>query len=233
MLVGITSGATTVWNPFSGTSSWTGCCSGGFSCFGWSTNTSAVSTLTELSVWPAFKVAYTAAAITTVCAIKETAFRPNVRLRFLVRLDSIKWSNTSCRPPARAVSLYEIAANTVRPLVQRALQYDDNRASLRRRCSSSQPAPASSRRPPQREIDRQADEDAHGAAPHPPGPESGFPHIGEGRGVESPVGALDNRNRPLGPTQGIDDDLENHATADAGGSEQLGIHGRRAGEQRG
>src|SRR5207248_9458117 len=143
---------------------------------------------------------------------------------------SRKWTTTGCRPAARIESLYEIVARTVRPLVQRELQYDDNRASLRRLCSSSQPATTTSRRPPQSEIDRQADEDAHGAAPHPPGPESGFPHIGEGRGVESPVGALDNRNRPLGPTQGIDDDLENHPTADAGGSEQLGIHGRRAGE---
>src|SRR5437867_10618718 len=73
MFVGITSGATTVWNPLSGTSSCTGCCSGGFSCFGWSMNTIAVSTLTLLSASPALNVAYTAPARRTTRSEEHTS----------------------------------------------------------------------------------------------------------------------------------------------------------------
>src|SRR5437016_3717551 len=117
MFVGITSGATTVWNPLSGTSSCTGCCSGGFSCFGWSMNTIAVSTLTLLSASPALNVAYTAPAPT-----------PNTRLLFFLRLDSMRLSNTGFRPPVHdQVTPYEIPPIGLRPLVECPLQNDDSR----------------------------------------------------------------------------------------------------------
>src|ERR1041385_5129829 len=106
MFVGITSGATTVWNPLSGTSSCTGCCSGGFSCLGWSMNTIAVSTLTLLSAAPT----------------------PNTRLLFFLRLDSMRLSNTGFRPPVHdQVTPYEIPPIGPRPLVEPPLQNDDSR----------------------------------------------------------------------------------------------------------
>src|SRR3989441_4597751 len=123
MLVGMTSGATTVWKPLSGTSSCTGCCSGGFCCCCGSMNTIAVSTLPEVSLCPALSVAYTAAAMITVWTVSETNPTLNDFLRFFFRFDSIRTSNTA-NPPVP--SGYVILHFPPGPLVEPALQNDDS-----------------------------------------------------------------------------------------------------------
>src|SRR5438445_4997517 len=123
MFVGMTSGATTVWKPLSGTSSCTGCCSGGFCCCCWSINTIAVSTLTDVSLCPALSVAYTAAAMSTVWTDRETAPTLHAFLRSFFRFDSIRTSNTA-NPPVPGE--YVILHFPPGPLVEPALQNDDS-----------------------------------------------------------------------------------------------------------
>src|SRR2546426_5908650 len=83
--------------------------------------TTVVSTLTALSAWPAWRVAYTAPAISAVWIVSETKPVRKILLS-LLRPDSISTSNTG-QPPNRNVLL--ILPRGPHPLVAAALQNDD------------------------------------------------------------------------------------------------------------
>src|SRR2546426_9260685 len=85
--------------------------------------TTVVSTLTALSAWPAWRVAYTAPAISAVWIVSETKPVRKILLS-LLRPDSISTSNTG-QPPNRNVLL--ILPRGPHPLVAAALQNDDRK----------------------------------------------------------------------------------------------------------
>src|SRR5438067_11013982 len=245
MFVGITSGATTVWNPLSGTSSCTGCCSGGFSCFGWSTNTIAVSTLTLLSASPALSVAYTAPAITTVCTTSDTAPTPKTRLLLFLRLDSMRLSNTGCRPPVPVeVTAYEIPPIGLRPLVEPPLQNDDSRVRRRRHLRrvrrhgirtrtarpGTRPGPSASRR--EGESNRQAHQHAYRPAARAPRPEQRAEHVSPRGRLEAGVRAFEHQRARLGPAERVDHDLDHHGSRNPAAPQPLRLCERPTGEHR-
>src|SRR2546425_1808304 len=223
MLVGMTSGATTVWKPLSGTSSCTGCCSGGFCCCCWSMNTIAVSTLTEVSLCPALSVAYTAAAMITVWTVSETNPTLNAFLRFFFRFDSIRTSNTA-NPPVPGG--YVILHFPPGPLVEPALQNDDSQVrGWGRRPSAvvlpphlsgllavpllSEPQDTCLSGGHDRKVDRQAHQRPHRPPVHARRAEQRVEHVVTRRGIEPLIRAGDDRDGAgLGTTQGVDDDLD-------------------------
>src|SRR5438046_8722494 len=80
----------------------------------------------------ALRVAYTAPAITTVCTTSDTAPTPKTRLLLFLRLDSMRLSNTGCRPPVPVeVTAYEIPPIGLRPLVEPPFKNDDSRVTRR------------------------------------------------------------------------------------------------------
>src|SRR2546425_227867 len=226
MLVGMTSGATTVWKPLSGTSSCTGCCSGGFCCCCWSMNTIAVSTLTEVSLCPALSVAYTAAAMITVWTVSETNPTLNDFLRFFFRFDSIRTSNTA-NPPVPGG--YVILHFPPGPLVEPALQNDDSQ--VRRwgrrpsavvlpphlsgllavpRLSEPQDTCLSGRH--DRKVDRQAHQHPHRPPVHARRAEQRVEHVVTRRSGELTIRAGDDHDRAgLRTTGRVDNDLHNDA----------------------
>ena len=97
MFVGMSVGATTVWNPLSCGMSTTGGCSSGF-CSSWFTKTMVVSTSTSCAAWPAVSVAMTASSTIPECPASDTNPRPNAFFLSAFLLDSIRLSNTPWSP---------------------------------------------------------------------------------------------------------------------------------------